>query len=305
MFASLLRHDGWNVGLVQAGARALLAGGTPDVAWLRLDAGRAFAADPFLVEDGERTYCFFELLPYASNCGRICYVELDARGAASPVRDAIVEPHHLSYPYVFRYGGEWLCVPEAWESGCVQAYVARAFPDGWTRAQVLLEDFAGVDNTLFEHDGRWWLLNGDGRASANTELYCWYARSPLGPWTPHAANPVKRGAAGTRCAGRPFTVDGVLYRPAQDCTERYGARLIVNQIVELTPERFTERAVSVVEPDPGGPYPHGLHTANTCGERTIVDGNRLHFVPEHVPRAIAARWRKLWNRTSARSAAAL
>jgi hypothetical protein len=127
----------------------------------------------------------------------------------------------------------------------------------------------------------------------------WFADELFGRWQPHRANPVKRGPAGTRPGGAPFLAGGRLYRPAQDCTGRYGRRLIINEILELSPERFSERAVSVVEPDPAGPYASGLHTANAARDVIAVDGNRLHFVPQQAARAIDARARRLFRRAPA------
>ena len=301
-FDGLYRHDGWNVGLVHAGPQALLAGGTPEVEWLDLGLRDAFAADPFLIEDGGTLFCFCEVLPYATNRGYIAYAALD-RPAAGPLRTvtAIAAPHHLSYPYLLRYGGEIVCVPEAGASGCVTAYAARDFPGGWYPKHTLIDGFAGVDNTIFEHDGRWWLLATDARSGTNSDLHVWFADDLFGRWQPHRGNPVKRSLAGTRPGGRPFVHCGRLYRPAQDCTLRYGRRLIVNEVTELTTERFSERPVATIEPDANGKYAAGLHTANAAGGVIAVDGNRLHFVPQQALRAISARARRTLERTPARS----
>lgn len=293
MLDSLYRHDGWNVGLIRSGYAELLAGGTPDVHWLPIDGRAAFAADPFLIEEGGTLYCFFESLPYATNRGKICYVTLDAAtGDTSRVFDAIVEPHHLSYPYLLRNAGEIVCIPEAGESGRVSAYAARNFPQGWYRKQTIIEGFSGVDNTFFEHGGRWWMLATDATSGTNSDLLLWYADELFGTWQPHRHNPVKRDLAGSRPAGQPFFVNGVLYRPAQDCTLRYGRRLIINEIVELSTERFVERPVSIIEPDAASPFAHGLHTANAAGGVIAVDGNRLHFQPQQAVRAACAGLRK-------------
>ena len=295
MFEALYRHDGWNVGLIRAELPSLLAGGTPRIEWLPLADRHGFAADPFLIEEGGALFCFFEALPYATNRGKICYANLDATiDGRLRVHDAIVEPHHLSYPFLLRHDGEIVCIPEAGESGRVCLYSTRSFPDGWYAKRTLIEGFAGIDNTIFEHDGRWWLLATDGNSGPNSELHVWFADELYGDWQPHRANPVKRGLSGTRPGGRPFVVDGRLYRPAQDCTMHYGRRLIINEVLELSPERFSERAVSSVEPDLAGRYSGGLHTANAARNVIAVDGNHLHFIPRQAARAIAARVRLLW-----------
>jgi hypothetical protein len=298
MLESLYRHDGWGIGLIEAGVSSLLVSGTPAIRWLPIDTRRGFAADPFLIDEGGGLFCFFEVLPYATDRGKICYARIDgAPGRPLDVRDAISAPFHLSYPSLVRYGGEILCIPEANESGRVSVYAARDFPDGWHEKQTLIDDFPAVDPTIFPHAGRWWMLATDGRAGWNSDLHVWYADELFGRWQPHPGNPVKRDLAGTRPGGAPFVVDGRLFRPAQDCTLRYGRRLVINEILELSPERFDERAVSLLEPDARGPFADGFHTANACRDVIVVDGNHLHFVPEQAWRTLKMRFsRRLGNR---------
>jgi hypothetical protein len=124
-------------------------------------------------------------------------------------------------------------------------------------------------------------------------LHAFYADELFGRWRPHPQNPVKRDLAGTRPGGRPFVVDGRLYRPAQDCTIRYGRRLMINEILELSPDAFRERTANIVEPLPGSSFADGLHTANACNGWIAVDGNRRHFVLSQAARAVSERARRL------------
>ncbi len=52
---------------------------------------------------------------------------------------------------------------------------------------------------------------------------------------------------------------------------------MINRINRLSPSAFDEEAVAVVEPDPAGPYPQGLHTISKVGDFTLVDGKRFEF----------------------------
>lgn len=54
---------------------------------------------------------------------------------------------------------------------------------------------------------------------------------------------------------------------------------MIHRINELTPYSFQETLDSVVRPDPGGPFPHGLHTIVDDGERVWIDGKRFVFDP--------------------------
>jgi hypothetical protein len=91
-------------------------------------------------------------------------------------------------------------------------------------------------------------------------------------------------------------VAGSLCRPAQDCSRTYGGAVAVNRIVKLTPTAFEEELVGRIEPDPSGPYRHGMHTVCPIGGLTLVDGKRTRFhigAPVlKVWAAIAGRWRR-------------
>ena len=107
-------------------------------------------------------------------------------------------------------------------------------------------------------------------------------------------NPVKSDIRSSRPGGTPFVVDGVLHRPSQDDSRVYGGRLVINRVVELTPDRFGEEPVRAVGPDPA--YPDGLHTLSAAGRRTLVDGNHRHLVPDAFRRVATRQARAVRRR---------
>ena len=60
---------------------------------------------------------------------------------------------------------------------------------------------------------------------------------------PHRLNPLKIDVTSSRPAGPLFERDGMLLRPAQDCSSTYGAAVVLHRIVELTPDRFQEQCL--------------------------------------------------------------
>jgi len=136
----------------------------------------------------------------------------------------------------------------------------------------LVDAFDGVDPTLFQHEGRWWLLCSSRHQGSLHNLFIWYADTLLGPWRPHDGNPVKNDVRSSRPAGTPFAHEGHLYRPTPDCSRTYGARVVLNRINKLTPEEFVEEAVREISPI--APYSDGVHTLSSCGEMTLIDGKR-------------------------------
>jgi hypothetical protein len=272
----LRRQAIWNIGLIHEPIASLVSScGIPRVCWFPSFRGRILA-DPFaLIRDG-KVYILCEELCYGKTKGRIVYLELSEDDHLSQPQVALELPCHVSYPYLFEYQGEIYCVPETHQAREISLYKAANFPSSWTKVETLLDDFAGVDPTIFQHDGRWWLACGDEDLLHGWDrLFIWHAQEPKGPWIPHDGNPVKTDIHSSRPAGTPFVNNNFLLRPAQDCSSTYGGRVVLNRILKLTPSEFQEEAVSTVEPSRQGPYPDGLHTVSAAGEITLIDGKRF------------------------------
>jgi hypothetical protein len=238
-----------------------------------------FWADPFVWSRDGRHHCFFEARPDHLKRGHIRAWELDPSG--DPVGESfpvIDEPHHLSYPFVFGYGGELFMIPESSEQRRVDLYGCVRFPDRWERIRPLMHGLRLSDCTLFAHDGLWWLFCAarKGRLRVNETLFAFHAEDPLGErWTPHAGNPIVRDYGGARPAGRiQHDADGRLLRPAQDCIRRYGHGLSLNRIMELTPERYVEERVWHGSGEAIGGW-HGMHHLDWQDGMLVMDAQRL------------------------------
>ena len=117
---------------------------------------------------------------------------LERGGELSALEPILRAPHHLSYPFVLRDGGQTFMIPESSEAGRVELWAAADFPTGWTRAAVLLEGVTAVDASVMRHGGMYWMWVNQsfegGRLDDETFLY-FSDRLETG-WTPHPRNPV-------------------------------------------------------------------------------------------------------------------
>jgi hypothetical protein len=256
-----------------AGAGAAPAGSLYN-AKLLVPPAHSFWADPFPVEDDGRLFLFIEEYPYATRRGHISVMERLENGSWSEPRAVLKRPYHLSYPFVFQWQGTYYMVPETAVNKTIEMYRCTSFPDEWELDSTLLDEVSAVDATFIEHEGRWWMftnLEHPGSADWDEELHLFHATDPRGPWTPHRRNPVKRDVRSSRPAGRIFEHEGSLYRPAQDCAERYGHGITINRIVRLDLDEFEEVEVSRILPD-WSPGLIGTHTLNSAPGITVVDG---------------------------------
>jgi hypothetical protein len=273
-------RERWSIGIVDRPIEAVIREKRlGPVCWIAGQPQDRFYADPFpLRQDGGALEILVESAPYATALGHLARLRIGADGALVDETPILQAPHHLSYPSILRAEEGEFILPESWEADRLSAHTIGN--DGMlVRETDLVVGRALVDGTLVRHEGRWFLFACDRRDDDTTNLHVFHAAHWHGPFLPHPMNPVKTDVRSSRPAGALVTVDGQLYRPAQDCALRYGNAVAINRIVELDEQRFREELHCVLRPDAGGPFPDGLHTINGIGDKTIIDGQKLSFEP--------------------------
>ncbi|MCB2054295.1 MAG: hypothetical protein KDE35_08650 [Geminicoccaceae bacterium] len=237
-----------------------------------------YLADPFAAVHAGAVQLFAEACDFDRRKGYLVTAALDDLTRTTDTRTVLEEPHHLSFPQVFEHEGRWWMLPEAVQSGRIDLYRADPFPDRWKRVRTLVEDFAGADPVLHRHENCWWLFATDHAQQDETTLCLFHAPDLEGPWRPHPMNPVKTDIGSARPAGPLFRRGADLIRPAQDCSRRYGGAVVFNRVLALDARVYVEETVGRLDPDPAGPWPHGLHTLTPIGDgRSLIDGKREHF----------------------------
>lgn len=285
----------WNVGLVQAPISSFLQPGyEPQIAWIAPPPGHRFYADPFVVARNGRFELLLEEFDYARNQGYIASVLTCGRNFDA-ARVLIDEGVHMSYPFPLRYGNDLYCIPESRRSRSVALYRFDAADNAWRRAQTLIDDFAALDSTVIQYQGRWWLFCTCQDDLPECKLYLWHATDLFGPWRPHRMNPVKCDVRSSRPGGTPFWLDGALYRPTQDSSASYGGALTINRVLQLTDDRFEEEPVAHIDRVPGQ-YSDGVHTLSGDDGITVLDAKQMVFVPELAFRRLRFKLSRLAGR---------
>jgi hypothetical protein len=270
----LCRHDIWSIMLRQA--RPLLAPSVGPPPVLARIVGKGWqTADPCLFSWEDRLYCFFERVPIGRQRGEIAVVRVLEDGQLTEPQSVLTAAHHLSYPFLFVWDGRPMMLVESADSGALGLFEADAFPLLWRRRATLLDGQRAYDPTLLQWEGLWYLFVAIDEAGGgpNDELFVFVAETPLGPWQPHALNPVVSDCRSARPAGALFVENGTLIRPAQDCSGSYGRALNLCAIDRLTPEDFAQRVVGRIEPaSVGGSI--GCHTLSRAGGIEAIDLRR-------------------------------
>lgn len=291
-YDGLMKADHWRIGIVPRPIHTFLE--EPhirDVDWFPVPPGRdRYVADPFGCGDAGSGTILVEDYDHRGRHGRLAAYRLSGLDVTGPV--AVREfAEHASYPYLFPVGDEWWCVPEIAKAGQVRVFRFDPVELRLTDLGVLLGGVRLVDPTVFEWNRRWWLLGTDLDRGPNSYLRAWWTEELPGPWSAHELDPLKVDAASARGAGTPFVHDGVLYRPAQDCSGSYGAGVTIQRVLRLDPTGFEEIEAARVDPDSAGSCPDGLHTLSAFGTSTLVDGTRHAFSAPAFRHELAQRCR--------------
>ncbi|MDB5821354.1 MAG: hypothetical protein JWR21_58 [Herminiimonas sp.] len=222
-----------------------------------------YLADPFAMEHEGSHYVVLEDYDHAKSKGTISAYKVNKSGAF-PLGVVLEENFHLSFPFLFRHGGEIYMVPESSDNRDIRAYRAVDFPRKWELAAVLMSGVQAVDTTIFQSGGRWWMLttiNPTGHGANDAELHVFSSDSPLDGWKPHNANPVIMDASRGRSGGLLFK-GGEIYRVAQrHGFQQYGIGSSVYRIAEINEKRYIEEHVQDIDPKffKGAKGTHHLH----------------------------------------------
>jgi hypothetical protein len=249
----------------------------PEPWTLALPPADRYWADPFVFEADGDTLVFYEEVRRAREKGELLVGRLAEGGRLVDSEPILPADHHLSYPYVLRDGERAFMIPESGEAGRVDLWAATDFPVGWELVGPLLEGVHAVDASVLRHAGLYWMwvnvaVPGGRR---DDEAHLLFSDRLDSGWTPHPRNPVVSDARRARSAGRPFLHEGVVIRPAQDCTGHYGAHVVFNAVEVLTPEDYRERPMGSLTSGWAGKRSLGAHTYTFDGRWEATDGLRL------------------------------
>jgi hypothetical protein len=183
----------------------------------------------------------------------------------------------MSYPHIFDYAGEKYCIAETSQNNNISLYKYDKISGNFKYEKDLIENFAGVDNTILQYNNKWWLFCTDAKMNANRDLFVFHAKQPLGTWQAHKNNPVKSDTSSARPAGNFFYMDGKLYRPAQNCSITYGGSIAINEVLTLDEQSFEERKIFEIGPGRNWVYKHGMHSLSIRENIVVIDAKNLQF----------------------------
>lgn len=262
----LFRQEDWNVGYRELN--------NTDIHWFKKPKKSCYFADPFVIKTDKDTYIFFEWYSYSRGKADLA-VALKSENFEKYHKITNFKEHR-SYPFVFEHEGIIYCLPEANETKEAALYRFNEEKLTLEKDCVLLSGFPIVDATLYHHDNKWFMFLVNQKNS-HTHLEIYHSDNLKGPYLPHANNPVMIDCSKARPAGKIFEYQGKIIRPSQNSTIHYGQSITLEEIEKLSETEFLTKPFGTIDPVEDSDYDKGIHTINSDGGITVLDGKRFVF----------------------------
>jgi hypothetical protein len=220
-----------------------------------------FVADPFLIKESSTWYLFFEVYNRSTQQGDLAVATSQNTWQWDYQQVILDEPFHLSYPYVFRWEGEYYLIPESFEADSVRLYKADDFPTKWSFVTTLVEGRDYVDNSIAFYNGKWWLFSS---VTTNDTLHLFYADQLTGPFVEHPASPiVTENLHKARPSGRVLVFEDRLFRYTMDVDPPVGTHSVwAYEITSITSTSYAEQLAvdhPVIQPGDSGWNEQAMH----------------------------------------------
>ena len=265
-----LRHNLWNLGFIEEGLSATLTNKSPKIHWVKKRINDRWFADPFILDVTDSEIIILaEEFCYNVHRGRIARVIIDRKTYEEKSFEIILElPTHLSFPFIIRKNEKIYLMPENSASGCSTVYEYNDANRKLTPLHHIAEEpFA--DATIFEMEGQSYLCT-TMLPDTNSKSVKIYTLNKDALKVVDRVATVEFPIVCGRNAGEVFTVDGQMYRPAQDCTLRYGHGVILQKMTMENGEWRFENVTSLYPKS--FKYNQGVHTFNNYKGLIVIDG---------------------------------
>ena len=229
--------------------------------------GRYFA-DPFIISRNGRTICFVEDYSIANKRGCISAIEIIDNEKYQIIGPVIIEPFHMSFPFLLEYENELYMIPETSEAKSIRLYKCTSFPLVWEYQYNLLEGEPFLDSIVFEKNHQWHLIT----SKPDYSLHLFHGINPISKnWLEHKKNPILLDSTISRNGGLLIDERMNIVR----CRQKqgfniYGESLTLAMIEDITSSTFKESEIKKIIPNflPNIIACHHMHSNN---KYTVVD----------------------------------
>lgn len=263
-------NQNWNIGFCEQTPEELIKDkALKPIQWMKHPYKDRWFADPFILKVTEdEIVVFVEECPIENPKGILCELVLDRKTKQLKQRLVLLElDTHLSYPAIIRHDGKIFVYPENGASGKLNIYEYDETKHRLINPVCILEE-AVADATIVEHDGCYFMV-ATKYPDTQGNAFLFYSNSIFGPFVQVYETSVQTNRNCSRPGGNWFIINDILYRPAQDCSKKYGGALSLMRIEDI--RKIKELLALYLKPGKGR-YCLGLHTLNFKSGLCVIDG---------------------------------
>ena len=236
------------------------------------NSNKYWCADPFLFEKNGQLYLFFEAFDIFKRKGLLGYRTIDKNGFGE-IQIIYEDKHHLSFPCIFEDENGIYIIPESSKSDELFRLKCVSFPDKWEKDLLLMEG-SFVDTVRYVNDDAEFLITeriDDNHIYDRVDLFTLINSLVI----ESENNPQKRDLSSARGAGAICDINGRIIRPSQDCSDSYGEKLALNEIVSINEKCLEERVIDRLSfkdiKYQGNIIADGIHTYGKLGSVEVID----------------------------------
>ena len=264
--------------------------------WIRLKQPKNVSrADPFIINENNRSYIFFEEFDISKRHGYLCVGELNQdTNSLENVEVCLEKSYHLSFPNVFKHEDAYFMIPESHENKTIDLYKFEEFPYKLKKVRTLVNNIDAVDSVILLKDRVYYLFTNllskeHDFHSGNLSIFTSNNLLEEAFISKHN-NPVESNPKYSRMAGHFFQENDKLFRVSQDCKNMYGYKVNIFQVNELSGNYYRESLVKELFPPKG--Y-IAFHTFNRSENILVADGKIIVKTPKILLRNIFGLLKKI------------
>lgn len=234
-------------------------------------------ADPFIVDDKDKSYIFCELYLKKDELGCIAVCELKNNIITCEPQIIIKNKYHMSYPCVFSWKDAWYMIPETSEKETMELYKAINFPYQWKLDTILCENIKLVDSTVFIQNQKIYIISYNEEKKYNISIFelDMIKKQIFHIFDKHIVSNTGRSA------GQIYIKDNNIIRPSQDCQETYGSNVIFNKIVSKDFMKYEEKSIEKLDKKNilinKDEKVQKIHTINSSSTYSVIDYGQEYF----------------------------
>lgn len=256
----------WNIGFITLDN--FKDKGVKDINYLKHNYKDRWFADPFILGfDEEYIHVLAEEFFDPIQRGRISYLKVRKNDYTLLETKPILElEKHLSFPFIWRENSEIYVLPECFQSGCWSVYK-------YNKNIISLDYIKDVikkpltDATIFQYNNDYFLLSTMQPDPNGKKLTIFKSTDKFDGYKLSQELFFDENIA--RNAGTVFLHNNKLYRPAQDCTKRYGHGVIIQEMC-ISGDKIDMLNNTRIYPTTFR-YKLGIHTFNEYNGLVVMD----------------------------------